>query len=116
MLCKYLPTLGNFKFCFLEFSVIFFQVFLIHGGLNPRMQNPWICTTFLLCWDLKSNISHLLVFLFAVLFSRLTIFLGICAARWSSQVLRRELNPIELIFVVKKLWFYVLMEVIQNLF
>ena len=42
MLCKQLQVHGKFKFCFLELCGIFFQIFLIHSGLNLRMQNPQI--------------------------------------------------------------------------
>ena len=43
-------------------------------------------TTCLSCYDFKSNVSHLIVFLFAVLFSRLTILLAVCAGSCSAKV------------------------------
>ena len=39
MLYKQLSACGKFKFCFLELSAIFFQIVLIQGWLNLKVEN-----------------------------------------------------------------------------
>ena len=77
MLCKELPTLYKSKFWFLELSVNFFFSIFTPQSVESKdaeyVDRRVDCTTVLLRFDLKSNVSHLIVFLFAVLFSRLII-------------------------------------------